>query len=73
MGTVHKPHWGLHWHHRIPLEKRDPVAEQLHRDRMTLLMVMVIVAVILAGMIALAVIFGVPSDSQTMEPWIIMS
>ena len=73
MGTVHKPHWGLHWHHRTTVEKRDPVAEQLHRDRMTLLMVMCIVAVILAGMIALAVFFGGPSDSQTMEPWMIMS
>ena len=69
MATVHKPHWGLHWHHRTTLEKRDPVAEQLHRDRITALMVMVILAIILAGIIALAVISGVPSDSRTITPW----
>ncbi len=70
MGTVHKPHWGLHWHHRTPLEKRDPIAEQLHRDQMTALFVLGTVAVIFAGMIALAVIFGGPSASPTFAPWL---
>jgi len=69
MATLPRPHWPLHWPHRTKRAKRDPAAEQLHRDRLAALIIFGIMAVIFAALIALAVIIGVPSGSETIQPW----
>ena len=69
MVTVSKRRWGLQWQHRTKPAKRDPDAEKLHRDRLTALVVVGIMAVIFAVIIAFAAISGVPSGSETIEPW----
>ena len=69
MATVSRYRWGPHWGHRTKPAERDPEAEQLHRDRLTALIVVGIMAVIFAVIIALVAITGVPSESETIDTW----
>ena len=69
MATFHKPHWGFHWQHPSKPIERDPVAEALHRDRVTALIVLGIVVAIFAALIALAVFAEAPLGGEGMRPW----
>jgi hypothetical protein len=71
MATVSKRRWGLHRRDRPKPAKRDADAEQLRRDRLTAVLVVVVMAVILAVLITIASISGLPSGSETIEPWMI--
>jgi hypothetical protein len=68
--TLPRNRWGLHWRQRTKPAKRDPAAEQLHRDRLTALIVVGVVAVIFAALVALAAISGAPSGGETFDPWL---
>ncbi len=72
MASVPRPHWQLHWRQRTKPAKRDPTAEQLHRDRLTAVIVLSIVAVIVAAMIMLAAMSGWPAGRDPIQPWMMM-
>lgn len=64
MATHPRPHRGLHCRKWSKTANRDPAAEQLHRDRLTMAIVLSIVALILAVIIILAAMSGLPAGSD---------
>jgi hypothetical protein len=69
MATLQRTRWGLHRRQRAKPAERDPAAEQLHRDRLTALAVIGIMAFIFAAIVVLAAIGEAPSGAETFDPW----
>jgi hypothetical protein len=58
-------HWGLHWRYKATHVKRDPAVERLHRDGITSLIVLGVMAMIFVVIIALSAILSAPAGNET--------